>query len=314
MQNQPRLVLSSGLSALELGERLRNASDDAGLRKREQTFYLLEMEERCLYLESGHSSTRHFAESQLDMDWRRTREYLQLGKTLNNLELLDEALCNCELSWTKVLAVLPVIQRETQVSWVECAKGCSSRELKDIVARCRPGQTPEEANEYGMIRRMTALHTKLPDEVHAKLDQIRELMGEVSDAKMIAALVDTWLEKYGKPTETKIDNSPRDVEEKGEPIDPELREQILRRDEHRCCNCHAHSNLDVHHIHFRRHGGSNDPGNLITLCKTCHDSMHRDFLQLHGNPESTGVYFTNRNGIPVNRGERPPASLPAATQ
>ncbi len=32
--------------------------------------------------------------------------------------------------------------------------------------------------------------------------------------------------------------------------------------------------LHVHHIKFRSQGGSDTPGNLITLCEDCHDSLH----------------------------------------
>ena len=128
MHSKQRLVLTSGLSALEVAERLRNASDEEGVRKREVTFYLYEMHTRELYLETGHGSTAHFAEAQLDMSRRRSRERVQLGRTLNNLELLDEAFCNHEISWTKVLALLTVIQCETQAAWVEFAKDCTSRD------------------------------------------------------------------------------------------------------------------------------------------------------------------------------------------
>src|SRR6266581_8433178 len=55
------------------------------------------------------------------------------------------------------------------------------------------------------------------------------------------------------------------------------REYVLWRDEHRCQRCHGQSHdaiLTVHHIESRKTGGDS-PDNLITLCKTCHDLMHR---------------------------------------
>lgn len=52
------------------------------------------------------------------------------------------------------------------------------------------------------------------------------------------------------------------------------REEILRRDNFTCQVC-GHKkrrvNLEVHHIIPRARGGTDDPTNLITVCKPCHD-------------------------------------------
>lgn len=54
----------------------------------------------------------------------------------------------------------------------------------------------------------------------------------------------------------------------------ELRQDILRRDGHRCGNCGSTTDLRVHHIVPLSKGGSNDPGNLRTLCDNCHKLLH----------------------------------------
>ena len=56
-----------------------------------------------------------------------------------------------------------------------------------------------------------------------------------------------------------------------------VREYVLARDDHKCQYCKGKSRdniLTVHHIESRKTGG-NSPGNLITLCKTCHKAYHR---------------------------------------
>ena len=62
-------------------------------------------------------------------------------------------------------------------------------------------------------------------------------------------------------------------------LDPELyeqvRNQVLRRDGWRCQSCGAMSNLEVHHREFRSHSGDDSEENLITLCITCHATVHR---------------------------------------
>jgi 5-methylcytosine-specific restriction endonuclease McrA len=53
-----------------------------------------------------------------------------------------------------------------------------------------------------------------------------------------------------------------------------LRQQILRRDGWRCQSCGTMSNLEVHHKQFRSHAGPDSGENMITLCSTCHASVH----------------------------------------
>jgi 5-methylcytosine-specific restriction endonuclease McrA len=56
-----------------------------------------------------------------------------------------------------------------------------------------------------------------------------------------------------------------------------VREYVLFRDHHCCQWCQGKSNdriLHVHHIESRKTGGDS-PDNLITLCETCHEYIHR---------------------------------------
>lgn len=61
-----------------------------------------------------------------------------------------------------------------------------------------------------------------------------------------------------------------------------VREYVLVRDGHKCQHCKGKSGdkmLNVHHIESRKTGGDS-PGNLITLCETCHKAYHRGEIQL----------------------------------
>jgi len=61
-----------------------------------------------------------------------------------------------------------------------------------------------------------------------------------------------------------------------------VREYVLHRDNHVCQHCKGRSGdkiLNVHHIVSRKTGG-NSPGNLITLCKTCHKNYHEGKIKL----------------------------------
>jgi hypothetical protein len=53
---------------------------------------------------------------------------------------------------------------------------------------------------------------------------------------------------------------------------------VLRRDNYTCQRCKkrkANLVLHVHHIVFKSKGGADAPNNLITLCKCCHEKLHK---------------------------------------
>lgn len=62
-----------------------------------------------------------------------------------------------------------------------------------------------------------------------------------------------------------------------------VREYVLARDGHKCQYCNRGIKqdvvLNVHHIESRKTGG-NSPGNLITLCETCHKAYHKGEIKL----------------------------------
>jgi len=54
------------------------------------------------------------------------------------------------------------------------------------------------------------------------------------------------------------------------------RKKALKRDNEQCQFCNSKNNLEVHHILPVRDGGTNNIGNLITLCRVCHMRTERN--------------------------------------
>lgn len=59
----------------------------------------------------------------------------------------------------------------------------------------------------------------------------------------------------------------------------ELRYAVLERDNFQCRFCDRGGKssdyiLEVHHVIWRRNGGSDAMSNLITVCPYCHDLIH----------------------------------------
>ena len=54
-----------------------------------------------------------------------------------------------------------------------------------------------------------------------------------------------------------------------------IRREALERDGWRCRECGKAGRLEVHHLEPLHKGGSNDVGNLVALCRSCHIQAHR---------------------------------------
>lgn len=66
------------------------------------------------------------------------------------------------------------------------------------------------------------------------------------------------------------------------------REAILHRDKYTCQCCgKKNCRLEVHHIKFRRDGGTDDEENLITLCEDCHKGVHAGTVVLNKKPKKS---------------------------
>lgn len=74
---------------------------------------------------------------------------------------------------------------------------------------------------------------------------------------------------------------------------------VLRRDGGRCRvpGCRSARGLEVHRIRARAHGGTHEPGNLVTLCFACHRAHHDGRLAIRGSAD----------GLEVTRPSAPPA-------
>jgi DUF2075 family protein len=89
---------------------------------------------------------------------------------------------------------------------------------------------------------------------------------------------------------------------------------VLNRDGYICQNCKGKKNdsrLHVHHIIFRSNGGSDDESNLITLCKTCHDDLHKGNISLKktGKKKSNLKHATQMNSIRIQLLRKIPSAI-----
>lgn len=63
-------------------------------------------------------------------------------------------------------------------------------------------------------------------------------------------------------------------------ISDAVKKFVFNRDGWRCRHCNNGNGLDPHHVIYASAGGADEPWNLITLCRVCHDSIHAGRLKL----------------------------------
>jgi len=144
----------AGLPVAEVQARLLKGMRLGDTGKRLLAFYLADMDERCLYQASGHSSTRHYALQVLHLDRPRTSELLTVGRALLTLPAIDRAFCEGRLSWSKVLELARVVSPEHEAKWLDRALSLSYQALVLEVRLSKPGSAPRDPKDRKGLRKI----------------------------------------------------------------------------------------------------------------------------------------------------------------
>ncbi|MHC1697551.1 MAG: RNA-guided endonuclease IscB [Geobacteraceae bacterium] len=128
----------------------------------------------------------------------------------------------------------------------------------------------------------------LAPSIQHKLDSHIKLIGKVEEilpvAKTIIEVAAFDIQKIKNP-----DIEGKDYQNGDQAGFWNVREYVLYRDGHTCRHCKGKSKdpvLEIHHLESRQTGGDR-PGNLVTLCKTCHDRVSAGKLVLKVKPSNS---------------------------
>lgn len=93
-----------------------------------------------------------------------------------------------------------------------------------------------------------------------------------------------------------------------------VKAMVLYRDGYTCQCCKGKkkdSKLEVHHIIYRRNGGSDEAENLVTLCHTCHTGLHTGKItwKQAGKRKGTLSFATQMNSIRVQLLKQHPEAI-----
>jgi hypothetical protein len=105
---------------------------------------LFELKSTGRFSERGHTGVESYAEVELDLSVRQTRDLVAIGKHMRELPALAAAFCDGRLSATKAREVARVATPYTDAAWTERACVSTSRVLERQVAAARRGDAPPD--------------------------------------------------------------------------------------------------------------------------------------------------------------------------
>lgn len=154
----------------------------------------------------------------------------------------------------------------------------SSRREARKTRRNRLRYRPARFNDRVKSKRKGWLAPSIEQKINAHIQVIKHLCEILPITKLIVETAQFDIQKINNPEIS------GEEYQQGEQLGFwNVREYVLFRDNHECQCCHGKSKdniLNVHHIESRRTGG-NAPGNLITLCETCHKAYHKGEIKLN---------------------------------
>jgi 5-methylcytosine-specific restriction endonuclease McrA len=142
----PAVPFVSNQPAAKVHSSLRSSLKTMNQAHKCAVLWFAEIMRRRLYRELGYSSINQYAMKGLGFSKTRTGDFIRLGRQLDQLPAVREALTSGELGYTKAREIVSVATPETQDGWLEAAKGTRKELVHEVkkanrAAKVVPGQT-----------------------------------------------------------------------------------------------------------------------------------------------------------------------------
>jgi len=265
---------------------------------------------RGLFRELGYSSMQQYAKVALYFSASKTSDFMHLSRKLEKLPRIREALP--DIGSAKARDIVRVASPKTEEEWVNKARICNRRELKEKVKKALKRSCKKPAAELFAekepIAKLAAevpvrVGLELSPEQHARWQVLWEKLNRrgVTGSReevLLEALACKLDELIGDTATDSTDSANRSALP---PVQIHVHEctacgavetggrRLGRADAERV-RCDAAVStlngrntttipprtrfLEVHHLKPRSNGGTNAPTNLITLCSACHHLWH----------------------------------------
>jgi hypothetical protein len=118
----------------------------------EEGYWLVRASRARVHAELGYGSFSEYIERLFGYEPRWTKEKLRVGEALEALPALSRALSGGALSWSAVRELTRVATAETEIEWLEAARGKTLREIEKQVSGRRPGDRPGDTTRPEAVR------------------------------------------------------------------------------------------------------------------------------------------------------------------
>ena len=180
----------------EIDRQLRRiAKRKAGLDI-EEAQSLREAEKHRIWRKLGYSTALEYLEDVFGYSPRTAMDRLRVAKELGDLPALEAAVRDGELPYSAARELTRVMTPETEATWLESARGRNLRDIEELVAGRRKGDTPDAEKNPELVKRKRVL--ELSPRVDALVEQCRavlanELGSHVDEDVLVEALCRCFL-------------------------------------------------------------------------------------------------------------------------
>lgn len=187
------LHLTHGLPPDDVRTRLVVAGRHSDVSHRVLAFHLAEAAECRHFLLWGYSSIEAFADIELGLSRRSTRDLVLAGERLEHLLEVDDAFASGKIRWSAVRELVKVVVPETELEWLTAATSVGQRRLEHMIATSRRGDRPHE-KKMGLPNNKATIVLRLESLDRSKWENIRHAVAEslgseqVSDSDLVQVL------------------------------------------------------------------------------------------------------------------------------
>ena len=200
-----------------------------------------------------------------------------IAERLENLPIIRAEFDAGKLSWTKAREIVAVATPDTEEEWLEKAHVLSNRDLEREVRR------HDGRGSGGFASVTISMPVEILEMWHDAYELVERLSGaELEKRQVLEASLAELLGTHLPIAKENGASTYETEDEKGLPAS--VRDAVLDRDGWACKfpACTMRKLLDVHHIEYRSHLGSDEMGNLISLCRIHHGLIHRGICSMSG--------------------------------
>ncbi|MGH7893738.1 MAG: HNH endonuclease [Candidatus Binatia bacterium] len=182
---------------------LRGIARRRGKLDADEARWLREAERLQIWRPLGMVSALDYLERVLGYTPHVAKERLRVARALGELPVLTDAFARGELAFSAIRELTRVATRATESRWRDTAVGKNARQIEELVAGHRHGDTPDDPADPEI--RTHVVRFELGAEVFARLRQTRAALTEdrgdyVDDDQLVTALCDAVLDRAAGPS------------------------------------------------------------------------------------------------------------------